>query len=77
MSSKRTNPDGSVRHGWNLNTLQKPSSIHICCTYMHRGRAKEFLADLRSAVDQVADVSARNTETGREGRGRRRRGQIV
>jgi len=77
MSSKRTNPDGSVRHGWNLNTLQKPSSIHICCTYMHRGRAKEFLADLRSAVDQVADVSARNTETGREGGGRRRRGQIV
>ena len=60
MSAKRTNPDGSVRHGWNLNTLQKPSSIHICCTYMHRGRAKEFLADLRSAVDQVADVSARD-----------------
>lgn len=57
MSAKRTNADGSLRHGWNLNTLQKPSSIHICCTYMHRGRAKEFLDDLRSAVDQVADVS--------------------
>jgi sphinganine-1-phosphate aldolase len=42
-----------TRH-WNLNTLQKPSSIHLCCTYMHRGEvAERFLNDLRAAVDEV------------------------
>ena len=55
LASKKTNPDGTVRHGWNLNTLQNPSSIHICCTFMHRGRAAEFIQDIRNAVDQVAD----------------------
>jgi sphinganine-1-phosphate aldolase len=47
--------DGRTRPGWNLNTLQRPSSIHLCCTYMHRGRAAQFLADVRAAVDQVVD----------------------
>lgn len=47
--------DGVTRPGWNLNTLQKPSSIHICCTYMHRGLAKQFCEDVQAAVDQVVD----------------------
>jgi len=55
MGAKKKSKDGTLRPGWNLNTLQKPSSIHICCTYMHRGRADEFLNDLRAAVDLVAD----------------------
>lgn len=55
LTSPKTAADGKKRSGWNLNTLQKPSSIHLCCTYMHRGRADQFLADLRAAVDEVVD----------------------
>jgi len=43
----------SKRH-WNLNTLQHPASVHICCTYMHRGDvATKFLTDLADSVQQV------------------------
>ncbi|KAJ3610611.1 hypothetical protein NHX12_022703 [Muraenolepis orangiensis] len=35
--------------GWNLNTLQFPSSIHICCTVLHtrQGVADKFVSDVR------------------------------
>ncbi|KAJ8014327.1 hypothetical protein DPEC_G00039090 [Dallia pectoralis] len=38
--------------GWNLNTLQFPSSIHICCTVLHTqvGVAKKFIKDVKDAV---------------------------
>lgn len=38
--------------GWNLNTLQYPSSIHICCTVLHTqpGIADSFVKDVRDAV---------------------------
>ncbi|XP_010899830.1 sphingosine-1-phosphate lyase 1 isoform X1 [Esox lucius] len=38
--------------GWNLNTLQFPSSIHICCTVLHTqaGVAKMFIKDVNEAV---------------------------
>ncbi|XP_004077561.1 sphingosine-1-phosphate lyase 1 isoform X2 [Oryzias latipes] len=41
--------------GWNLNTLQFPSSIHICCTLLHTqpGVAERFVQDVR---DQVAVI---------------------
>ncbi|XP_024119546.1 sphingosine-1-phosphate lyase 1 [Oryzias melastigma] len=41
--------------GWNLNTLQFPSSIHICCTVLHTqpGVAERFVQDVR---DQVAVI---------------------
>lgn len=55
LGTKRTNADGSTKYSWALNILQKPASVHICCTYMHRGRAAEFIRDVRAAVDQVAD----------------------
>jgi len=56
LGAKKKDPlTGKERPGWNLNTLQKPSSIHLCCTYMHRNRAAEFLKDLQAAVDLVAD----------------------
>jgi len=54
LTAKRVQPDGTTRPGWNLNTLQKPSAIHICVTYMHRGRAEELLRDLRAAVELTA-----------------------
>ncbi|XP_068183597.1 sphingosine-1-phosphate lyase 1 isoform X1 [Antennarius striatus] len=38
--------------GWNLNTLQYPSSIHICCTVLHtqEGVADQFICDVREQV---------------------------
>ena len=39
--------------GWNLNTLQFPSCIHICCTHLHRDKADQFLNDLQDAVVEV------------------------
>uniref|UniRef100_A0A3Q3WFI2 sphinganine-1-phosphate aldolase n=1 Tax=Mola mola TaxID=94237 RepID=A0A3Q3WFI2_MOLML len=38
--------------GWNLNTLQYPSSIHICCTVLHTqaGVADHFICDVREQV---------------------------
>jgi len=40
---------------WNLNFLLNPSAIHICCTYMHRDRHQQFLADLQQAVEDVCN----------------------
>lgn len=38
--------------GWNLNSLQFPSGIHICVTYMHTqdGIADKFINDIRTKV---------------------------
>ncbi|XP_074502879.1 sphingosine-1-phosphate lyase 1 isoform X2 [Sebastes fasciatus] len=38
--------------GWNLNTLQYPSSIHICCTVLHTksGVADQFVHDVKEQV---------------------------
>ncbi|XP_069546061.1 sphingosine-1-phosphate lyase 1 isoform X2 [Brachyistius frenatus] len=38
--------------GWNLNTLQYPSSIHICCTVLHTqpGVADEFIREVKEQV---------------------------
>ncbi|XP_050081819.1 sphingosine-1-phosphate lyase [Anopheles aquasalis] len=38
--------------GWNLNSLQFPSGIHICVTYMHteNGVAQKFVDDVRTKV---------------------------
>lgn len=38
--------------GWNLNTLQYPSSIHICCTVLHTksGVADQFVRDVKEQV---------------------------
>jgi len=40
------------RH-WKLNTLQRPGAIHICCTYMHRDVADQFLGDIEASVKLV------------------------
>ncbi|XP_041125408.1 sphingosine-1-phosphate lyase 1 isoform X1 [Polyodon spathula] len=38
--------------GWNLNTLQFPSSIHICVTLLHTkpGVAEQFIRDMKDSV---------------------------
>ncbi|XP_037947472.1 sphingosine-1-phosphate lyase-like [Teleopsis dalmanni] len=47
--------DALTQLGWNLNTLQFPSGIHICITDMHTnaGVADRFLNDLRSSVAEI------------------------
>lgn len=41
--------------GWNLNTLQFPSGVHICVTYMHTkpGIADEFLKDVKNELEII------------------------
>nr|XP_014341249.1 PREDICTED: sphingosine-1-phosphate lyase 1 isoform X2 [Latimeria chalumnae] len=41
--------------GWNLNTLQFPSSIHICVTLLHtKPKVKEqFVEDVRTSVSEI------------------------
>lgn len=42
-----------AKKGWNLNSLQYPSCLHICCTNLHREKEETFLKDLRTAVEEV------------------------
>jgi len=44
-----------VNRGWNLNNLQFPSSIHICCTMPHTkpGVADCFLKDVQESVAAI------------------------
>ncbi|XP_063814863.1 sphingosine-1-phosphate lyase 1 [Pseudophryne corroboree] len=41
--------------GWNLNTLQFPSSIHICLTLLHTkpGIAQSFVKDVQDSVSEI------------------------
>ncbi|XP_067928778.1 sphingosine-1-phosphate lyase 1-like [Watersipora subatra] len=41
--------------GWNLNALQFPSSIHLCCTLLHTkpGIADEFISDVRRCTAKI------------------------
>lgn len=41
--------------GYNLNALQYPDSLHLCCTLVHtkEGVADKFLSDLRNAVEEI------------------------
>jgi len=47
--------DAMKKRDWNLNTLQRPASIHICCTYMHRDVSAKFVGDLQSSVQEILD----------------------
>ncbi|XP_053548006.1 sphingosine-1-phosphate lyase 1 [Bombina bombina] len=53
--------------GWNLNTLQFPSSIHICLTLLHTkpGVAQEFVKDVKESVTEIMkDPGAKTTGMG-------------
>ncbi|XP_078576679.1 sphingosine-1-phosphate lyase 1-like [Branchiostoma floridae x Branchiostoma japonicum] len=53
--------------GWNLNSLQFPSSIHLCCTLCHTlpGVTDRFINDVKNAVaDALADPQAKTTGQG-------------
>jgi glutamate/tyrosine decarboxylase-like PLP-dependent enzyme len=48
--------DYMTERNWNLNGLQHPAAVHICLTHRHTqpGLADKFIADLKIAVQQVA-----------------------
>uniref|UniRef100_A0A6I8QK75 Sphingosine-1-phosphate lyase 1 n=1 Tax=Xenopus tropicalis TaxID=8364 RepID=A0A6I8QK75_XENTR len=53
--------------GWNLNTLQFPSSIHICLTLLHTksGVAQQFVKDVKESVEVIMqDPGAKTTGLG-------------
>ena len=41
--------------GWNLNILQSPACIHLCCTMLHTqpGVSDRFIKDVKVAVKKV------------------------
>ncbi|XP_031625160.1 sphingosine-1-phosphate lyase [Contarinia nasturtii] len=47
--------DAMCSFGWNLNTLQFPSGIHICVTMLHTmdGMADKFIKDIKAAVGEI------------------------
>ncbi|KAG8435055.1 hypothetical protein GDO86_013137 [Hymenochirus boettgeri] len=53
--------------GWNLNSLQFPSSIHLCLTLLHTkpGVAQEFVTDVKHSVSVIMkDPGAKTTGVG-------------
>ena len=53
-----------VELGWNLNSLQFPSSIHICVTLPHTeaGVADRFVNDVASSVKEILKVPQAKNE---------------
>jgi sphinganine-1-phosphate aldolase len=45
--------DAMAKHGWSLSPLQHPTSVHLCVTVRHIGKAKKFLDALEEAVNEV------------------------
>ncbi|KAJ8576121.1 hypothetical protein ON010_g3094 [Phytophthora cinnamomi] len=45
--------DVMAKHGWSLSPLQHPTSVHLCVTVRHIGKAKKFLSALEEAVNEV------------------------
>lgn len=58
--------EGLNAKGWNLNTLQFPSGIHLCVTYIHTqpGVADQFLED----VETELNIIMKNPQTPVEGK---------
>eukprot|EP00615_Pteridomonas_danica_P010233 CAMPEP_0114358378 /NCGR_PEP_ID=MMETSP0101-20121206/22260_1 /TAXON_ID=38822 ORGANISM="Pteridomonas danica, Strain PT" /NCGR_SAMPLE_ID=MMETSP0101 /ASSEMBLY_ACC=CAM_ASM_000211 /LENGTH=626 /DNA_ID=CAMNT_0001501467 /DNA_START=15 /DNA_END=1895 /DNA_ORIENTATION=+ len=54
--------DIMARKGWSLNALQKPNSVHLCCTLRTVGHEAHFLSDLKESVDEVKSTGAANEE---------------
>ena len=44
--------------GWNLNILQEPASVHMCCTMLHAqpGVADRFIDDVKISVKKVRRI---------------------
>lgn len=45
--------DSMSAKGWNLNALQYPSAVHICCTRPTTLVVNQFLQDLKESVKEI------------------------
>ncbi len=47
--------DALSAKGWNLNSLQYPNSVHLCCTLLHTqdGVADRFINDVATSVETI------------------------
>jgi sphinganine-1-phosphate aldolase len=45
--------DKMAHKGWNINSLQSPPCLHLCCTVAHVGKENLFLTDLTDCVSEV------------------------
>jgi len=50
------------KRGWNLNSLQYPSSLHFCVTYANKDKADEFLEDLRAITAELMQSPGKKAE---------------
>ena len=55
---------GLERMGWNLNTLQFPSGIHLCVTHVHTqaGLAEKFVNDVRNVAAEIVKNPPKEVE---------------
>ncbi|TDH65715.1 hypothetical protein CCR75_001366 [Bremia lactucae] len=42
-----------AKRGWSLNSLQHPTSVHLCVTVCHIGKSQKFVSALEEAVNEV------------------------
>jgi sphinganine-1-phosphate aldolase len=59
--------DAMTAKGWHLSSLQNPPSLHICVTLNVVPHAKEFLQDLRQAVEDVKKEDPAESKKGSAG----------
>lgn len=53
-----------TKKGWNLNPMQKPACIHLCVTLNTVPYVDNFIADLRSSVEEVRIEGPSAKDTG-------------
>eukprot|EP01038_Epipyxis_sp_PR26KG_P010999 gene10999-14773_t len=51
-----------AKKGWNLNSLQNPACVHICCTVKHYKMDQLFLDDLRNVINDIKSDPNRKSE---------------
>lgn len=51
-----------TKRGWNLNSLQYPSSIHICVTFANKDSADDFIQDLVTLTAELMKTPGRKAE---------------
>jgi len=50
------------KKGWNLNSLQFPASLHLCCTELTASVKDEFVKDVRELTAEIMKDPAPKTE---------------
>jgi len=59
--------DAMSKRGWSLNTLQRPSCIHLCVTLQTVPHADKFVSELQSVVQEIKLEGNQGNEGKKEG----------